>query len=97
MRIALLLFLCGPELKGSRRARSSSLSLLIAFIHATLCLSLPILIQPLTMPKIISNSIVSSSDNRDDQQQRLHSYYCLCSEFILVIGKETFDSWRRNT
>lgn len=38
------------------------------------------------MPKIISNSIISSSDNRDDPQG-LHSYYCLCSEFILVIGK----------
>ncbi|KAF9181237.1 hypothetical protein BGZ49_004890 [Haplosporangium sp. Z 27] len=36
------------------------------------------------MPKIISNSIISSSDNREEVQG-LHSYYCLCSEFILVI------------
>jgi hypothetical protein len=37
------------------------------------------------MPRIISNSIISSSDNREEAQG-LHSYYCLCSEFILVIG-----------
>ncbi|GJJ75194.1 hypothetical protein EMPS_07552 [Entomortierella parvispora] len=49
------------------------------------------------MPKIISNSIVSTSDNRDDQQQGLHSYYCLCSEFILVIDMELGQLPRRET
>ncbi|KAF9191577.1 hypothetical protein BGZ51_007140 [Haplosporangium sp. Z 767] len=48
------------------------------------------------MPKIISNSIISSSDNRDDPQG-LHSYYCLCSEFILVIDMELGQLPRRET
>ncbi|KAG0251222.1 hypothetical protein BG011_007783, partial [Mortierella polycephala] len=48
------------------------------------------------MPKIISNSIISSSDNRDDPQG-LHSYYCLCSEFILVIDTEIGQLPRRET
>ncbi|KAF9938547.1 hypothetical protein BGZ67_010696 [Mortierella alpina] len=48
------------------------------------------------MPKIISNSIISSSDNRDDPQG-LHSYYCLCSEFILVIDIELGQLPRRET
>ncbi|KAG0344660.1 hypothetical protein BG004_004276 [Podila humilis] len=48
------------------------------------------------MPKIISSSIISSSDNRDDPQG-LHSYYCLCSEFILVIDIELGQLPRRLT
>ncbi|KAG0215262.1 hypothetical protein BGX28_000481 [Mortierella sp. GBA30] len=48
------------------------------------------------MPKIISNSIISSSDNRDDPSG-LHSYYCLCSEFILVIDMELGQLPRRET
>ncbi|KAG0220166.1 hypothetical protein BGX33_007115 [Mortierella sp. NVP41] len=48
------------------------------------------------MPKIISNSIISSSDHRDDPQG-LHSYYCLCSEFILVIDMELGQLPRRET
>ncbi|KAF9902886.1 hypothetical protein EC991_004398 [Linnemannia zychae] len=48
------------------------------------------------MPKIISNSIISSSDHRDDSQG-LHSYYCLCSEFILVIDMELGQMPRRET
>ncbi|KAG0026135.1 hypothetical protein BGZ81_006599 [Podila clonocystis] len=48
------------------------------------------------MPKIISNSIISSSDNRDDPQG-LHSYYCLCSEFVLVIDIELGQLPRRRT
>ncbi|KAF9379797.1 hypothetical protein CPB97_008754 [Podila verticillata] len=48
------------------------------------------------MPKIISNSIISSSDNRDDPQG-LHSYYCLCSEFILVIDIELGQLPRRQS
>ncbi|KAF9921526.1 hypothetical protein FBU30_008405 [Linnemannia zychae] len=48
------------------------------------------------MPKIISNSIISSSDHRDDSQG-LHSYYCLCSEFILVIDMELGQLPRRET
>ncbi|KAF9116910.1 Peroxisome biosynthesis protein pex1 [Mortierella sp. AM989] len=48
------------------------------------------------MPKIISNSIISSSDNREEVQG-LHSYYCLCSEFILVIDIELGQLPRRET
>ncbi|KAI8598020.1 hypothetical protein EDD21DRAFT_383814 [Dissophora ornata] len=48
------------------------------------------------MPKIISNSIISSSDNREEAQG-LHSYYCLCSEFILVIDMELAQLPRRET
>ncbi|KAI7817194.1 hypothetical protein BC939DRAFT_532985 [Gamsiella multidivaricata] len=48
------------------------------------------------MPKIISNSIISSSDNREEAQG-LHSYYCLCSEFILVIDIELGQLPRRET
>ncbi|KAG0225622.1 hypothetical protein BGX31_007587 [Mortierella sp. GBA43] len=48
------------------------------------------------MPRIISNSIISSSDNREEAQG-LHSYYCLCSEFILVIDMEIGQLARRAT
>ncbi|KAG0320386.1 hypothetical protein BGZ99_004544 [Dissophora globulifera] len=48
------------------------------------------------MPKIISNSIISSSDNREEAQG-LHSYYCLCSEFILVIDIELGQLPQRET
>jgi hypothetical protein len=43
------------------------------------------------MPKIVSSSIVSSSDHAlqsDEQNNTLHVYYCLCSEFILVIDAD---------
>jgi hypothetical protein len=43
------------------------------------------------MPKIVSSSIVSSSDHAlqsDEQSNTLHVYYCLCSEFILVIDAD---------
>ncbi|ORZ24945.1 hypothetical protein BCR41DRAFT_301633 [Lobosporangium transversale] len=48
------------------------------------------------MPRIISNSIISSSDHREEAQG-LHSYYCLCSEFILVIDMELSQLPRRET
>ncbi|CAI2166247.1 2979_t:CDS:10 [Funneliformis geosporum] len=39
------------------------------------------------MPKIVSSSTVSSSEQvHAYPEQHLHVYYCLCSEFILVIG-----------
>ncbi|KAF9970077.1 hypothetical protein BGZ73_007325 [Actinomortierella ambigua] len=37
------------------------------------------------MPRIVSRSTISSSDNQEDARGGLHSYYCLCSEFVLVI------------
>ncbi|CAO3595796.1 unnamed protein product [Absidia cylindrospora] len=43
------------------------------------------------MPKIVSSSTVSSSnfdDNQNDQRQKLQIYYCLCSEFLMVIDAE---------
>ncbi|ORE03454.1 hypothetical protein BCV72DRAFT_308208 [Rhizopus microsporus var. microsporus] len=44
------------------------------------------------MPKIISSSVVSSSYNAPQQQEQssktLYVYYCLCSEFILVIDAD---------
>ena len=43
------------------------------------------------MPKIVSSSTVSSSEQINVRpEQHLHVYYCLCSEFILVIGKIRF-------
>ncbi|KAI7881965.1 hypothetical protein K492DRAFT_236303 [Lichtheimia hyalospora FSU 10163] len=52
------------------------------------------------MPKIVSSSIVSSSDHlvqQDDQRSALHVYYCLCSEFILVIDADLRILPRRRT
>ncbi|ORZ07636.1 hypothetical protein BCR42DRAFT_383303 [Absidia repens] len=43
------------------------------------------------MPKIVSSSTVSSSnfdENQNDQRQKLQIYYCLCSEFLMVIDAE---------
>ena len=40
------------------------------------------------MPKVISRSIVVT-DNQDEQeieQNRLHTYYCLCGVMILISG-----------
>lgn len=53
-----------------------------------------------TMPKIVSSSIVSSSDHlvqQEDQRSALHVYYCLCSEFILVIDADLRILPRRRT
>lgn len=53
------------------------------------------------MPKIVSSSIVSSSDHTtttsEDQQRALHVYYCLCSEFLLVIDADLDHLARRTT
>jgi hypothetical protein len=55
-----------------------------------------------TMPKIVSKSTVSSSDqqgNNDNSSSntKLHVYYCLCSEFILVIDHDLQQLPRRHT
>ncbi|KAG2225270.1 hypothetical protein INT45_001494 [Circinella minor] len=52
------------------------------------------------MPKIVSSSIVSSSDHTaqgEDQRHSLHTYYCLCSEFLLVIDADLRQLPRRRT
>lgn len=52
------------------------------------------------MPKIVSSSIVSSSDHTtqsEDQRHELHVYYCLCSEFLLVIDADLRRLPRRRT
>lgn len=51
------------------------------------------------MPKIVSSSVVSSSDhaNQNDQAKSLHVYYCLCSEFLLVIDADLRQLPRRRT
>ncbi|KAI8380921.1 uncharacterized protein BYT42DRAFT_494715 [Radiomyces spectabilis] len=52
------------------------------------------------MPKIISSSIVSSSDHAvqpEDQRHTLNVYYCLCSEFLLVIDANILQLPRRRT
>ncbi|KAI9492720.1 hypothetical protein BDB00DRAFT_826913 [Zychaea mexicana] len=52
------------------------------------------------MPKIVSSSIVSSSDHTgqlEDQRHLLHVYYCLCSEFLLVIDADLRKLPRRRT
>lgn len=51
------------------------------------------------MPKIVSHSIVSSSDQTSETsgQHPLHVYYCLCSEFILVIDLALERLPRRRT
>ncbi|KAI9322604.1 hypothetical protein BX666DRAFT_1896751 [Dichotomocladium elegans] len=52
------------------------------------------------MPKIVSSSIVSSSDHTvqpEDQRRALHVYYCLCSEFLLVIDADLRVLPRRRT
>lgn len=52
------------------------------------------------MPKIVSSSVVSSSDHalkNEDQSKSLHVYYCLCSEFLLVIDADLRQLPRRRT
>ncbi|GAA5802987.1 hypothetical protein HPULCUR_008462 [Helicostylum pulchrum] len=51
------------------------------------------------MPKIVSSSVVSSSDHaaQNDQAKSLHVYYCLCSEFLLVIDADLRQLPRRRT
>ncbi|KAG2178018.1 hypothetical protein INT43_003271 [Umbelopsis isabellina] len=54
------------------------------------------------MPKIVSKSTVSSSDqqgNNDNNSNntKLHVYYCLCSEFILVIDHDLQQLPKRHT
>ncbi|KAL9539555.1 hypothetical protein MBANPS3_010192 [Mucor bainieri] len=52
------------------------------------------------MPKIVSSSVVSSSDHAtkpEDQPKSLHVYYCLCSEFALVIDADLRQLPRRRT
>ncbi|KAI9016482.1 hypothetical protein CLU79DRAFT_762765 [Phycomyces nitens] len=52
------------------------------------------------MPKIVTSSIVSSSDHSaqaEDQRHTLHVYYCLCSEFLLVIDVDLRQLPRRRT
>ncbi|CAG8708962.1 9235_t:CDS:2 [Acaulospora morrowiae] len=50
------------------------------------------------MPKIVSSSIVSSSEQTNARpEQHLHVYYCLCSEFILVIDARLDKLPRRTT
>ncbi|KAI9486393.1 MAG: hypothetical protein EXX96DRAFT_548889 [Benjaminiella poitrasii] len=52
------------------------------------------------MPKIVSSSVVSSSDHalsNDDSAKKLYVYYCLCSEFLLVIDADLRQLPRRRT
>lgn len=54
------------------------------------------------MPKIVSKSTVSSSDQQGNNENtssstKLHVYYCLCSEFILVIDHDLQQLPRRET
>ncbi|KAI8085169.1 uncharacterized protein BX664DRAFT_284237 [Halteromyces radiatus] len=52
------------------------------------------------MPKIVSSSTISSSnfdEGQTDQRQKLQIYYCLCSEFLLVIDAELQLLPRRKT
>lgn len=52
------------------------------------------------MPKIVSSSVISSSDHAlqtEEQSKILHVYYCLCSEFILVIDADLRQLPRRRT
>ncbi|CAG8494494.1 9891_t:CDS:2 [Ambispora gerdemannii] len=50
------------------------------------------------MPKIVSSSTVSSSEQTNVRpEQHLHVYYCLCSEFILVIDAKLDRLPRRKT
>lgn len=51
------------------------------------------------MPKIVSSSVVSSSDHatQNDAAKALHVYYCLCSEFLLVIDADLRQLPRRRT
>ncbi|RHZ82856.1 hypothetical protein Glove_103g9 [Diversispora epigaea] len=50
------------------------------------------------MPKIVSSSTVSSSEQIvSPPEQHLHVYYCLCSEFILVIDARLDKLPRRKT
>ncbi|KAI8621983.1 hypothetical protein BC830DRAFT_13923 [Chytriomyces sp. MP71] len=39
-----------------------------------------------SMPKIVSSSIVSASKDEDDTGSRMNIYYCLCGEFLLILG-----------
>ncbi|CAO3640949.1 unnamed protein product [Cunninghamella blakesleeana] len=50
--------------------------------------------------KIVSSSIISSSsldENQDSKRHRLQVYYCLCSEFLLVINFDLRQLPRRKT
>ncbi|KAI8973536.1 hypothetical protein BDF20DRAFT_882909 [Mycotypha africana] len=51
------------------------------------------------MPKIVSSSVVSSSDHAllNDQSTSLHVYYCLCSEFLLAIDADLRKLPKRKT
>ncbi|KAG1451679.1 hypothetical protein G6F56_008020 [Rhizopus delemar] len=52
------------------------------------------------MPKIISSSVVSSSDQTTQNEQHskaLYVYYCLCSEFLLVIDTDLRQLPKRRT
>ncbi|KAF7729409.1 hypothetical protein EC973_004388 [Apophysomyces ossiformis] len=52
------------------------------------------------MPKIVRSSVVSSSDQSaqpEEQRHALHVYYCLCSEFLLVIDADIRLLPRRRT
>ncbi|KAI9305021.1 hypothetical protein BJ944DRAFT_288161 [Cunninghamella echinulata] len=52
------------------------------------------------MPKIVSSSTISSSsfdDSNDSKRHKLKVYYCLCSEFLLVIDLDLRQLPRRKT
>ncbi|KAL1923432.1 uncharacterized protein VTP21DRAFT_8412 [Calcarisporiella thermophila] len=54
------------------------------------------------MPRVVSSSTVVTSDDvnkslQQQQQQKLCVYYCLCSEFILVIDKDLRALPKRKT
>lgn len=71
------------------------------FCQSLSCVLLTIQLT-LVMPKIVSKSTVSSSDqqgNNDNNSNntKLHVYYCLCSEFILVIDHDLQQLPRRQT
>ncbi|KAI8853521.1 hypothetical protein BC829DRAFT_289820 [Chytridium lagenaria] len=50
------------------------------------------------MPKIISSSIVSASqEHTGKEKNRLHVYYCICGEFLLILDTVINKLPRRQT
>ncbi|KAI9000144.1 hypothetical protein DFJ74DRAFT_697847 [Hyaloraphidium curvatum] len=49
------------------------------------------------MPKIVSSSIVSTSEERKPDGAALHVYYCVCGEYLLILDKVLSRLPRRRT